>query len=51
MTSYCVAKAGLNQLAKCVALEEAKNGIRVNILSPGIVITPMHTKKSEKKEE
>lgn len=36
-TSYCVSKAGLRMMAKVMALELGKHGIRVNTMSPGIV--------------
>ena len=32
---YCTAKAGLIQLARCMAIDHAAQGIRVNSLSPG----------------
>jgi NAD(P)-dependent dehydrogenase (short-subunit alcohol dehydrogenase family) len=38
---YAATKAGLNQLAKVVAHELAPQGIRVNVLSPGITATPL----------
>jgi glucose 1-dehydrogenase len=34
---YCVSKAGLKLLAKCMALELGRFGIRVNTVSPGFV--------------
>jgi len=37
--AYCVAKAGLVQLARVMALDHADQGIRVNSLSPGAVAT------------
>ena len=37
--AYCAAKAGLVNLAKVMALDHAKQGIRVNTLSPGAVGT------------
>lgn len=33
--AYCVSKAALIQLVKCVALEHAKQGIRANAIAPG----------------
>lgn len=36
-------KGGLNSVTKELAIEFAKNGIRVNAVSPGIIKTPMHT--------
>jgi NAD(P)-dependent dehydrogenase (short-subunit alcohol dehydrogenase family) len=42
--SYCVAKAGLVQLARVMALDHAGQGIRVNSLSPGAVATERLTR-------
>lgn len=39
--AYCMSKAALDQFTKCVALELAPKGIRVNSVNPGIVATPM----------
>jgi short-subunit dehydrogenase len=38
---YCVTKAALVSLSKAIALEERAHGIRVTILSPGSVNTPL----------
>jgi NAD(P)-dependent dehydrogenase (short-subunit alcohol dehydrogenase family) len=38
---YSASKAALIGLARCLALEVAKRGIRVNTLSPGLVNTPL----------
>ena len=35
--AYCVAKAGMRMLSKCMALEFAAHGILVNEVAPGIV--------------
>lgn len=40
--SYCVSKAGLDQLTRCSALELAAKGVRVNAVNPGVVITEIH---------
>ncbi len=37
--AYCTTKGGLIQLAKCMAIDHAADGIRVNTLSPGAVAT------------
>jgi meso-butanediol dehydrogenase/(S,S)-butanediol dehydrogenase/diacetyl reductase len=40
-TSYCVSKAGLIMLAKCVAHDYGRQGVRANAVCPGWVRTPM----------
>jgi NAD(P)-dependent dehydrogenase (short-subunit alcohol dehydrogenase family) len=42
--SYCVSKAGVDQLTRCAALELASKGVRVNAVNPGVVITNLHTR-------
>lgn len=39
---YCVAKAGLDMLTQCLALELAPEGVRVNAINPGVVVTNLH---------
>jgi NAD(P)-dependent dehydrogenase (short-subunit alcohol dehydrogenase family) len=36
-TGYCTSKSGAAMLARCMALELAEHGIRVNVVAPGIV--------------
>jgi NAD(P)-dependent dehydrogenase (short-subunit alcohol dehydrogenase family) len=38
-------KGGLNAISRALAIEYAKEGVRVNVVSPGIVDTPMHPKE------
>jgi NAD(P)-dependent dehydrogenase (short-subunit alcohol dehydrogenase family) len=38
---YNVAKAGLHHLAKCIAVDYAKTGLRANCLAPGVIDTPL----------
>lgn len=39
--AYNVAKAGLQHLAKCVAADYAKLGLRANVIAPGVIDTPL----------
>jgi NAD(P)-dependent dehydrogenase (short-subunit alcohol dehydrogenase family) len=39
--AYCASKAGAVMLAKCLALDGAKEGIRANCVCPGFVQTPL----------
>lgn len=39
--AYCAAKAGLVSMTKCLAVEWASQGLRVNTLAPGYVRTPL----------
>jgi NAD(P)-dependent dehydrogenase (short-subunit alcohol dehydrogenase family) len=41
MAAYCSAKAGLVMLTQVAALELAPRRVRVNAVSPGLVITPL----------
>ena len=40
-SAYCVSKAGVWMLTKCVALELADQGVRVNCIAPGHILSPM----------
>jgi NAD(P)-dependent dehydrogenase (short-subunit alcohol dehydrogenase family) len=40
--AYCVSKAGTDQFTRCVALELAPKGVRVNAVNPGVVVTNLH---------
>ena len=41
MSSYCAAKAGLEMLTRCAALELGPHGVRVTAIGPGLIDTPM----------
>jgi NAD(P)-dependent dehydrogenase (short-subunit alcohol dehydrogenase family) len=40
--AYCVSKAAIDQLTRCAALELAAQGVRVNAVNPGVVVTNIH---------
>ena len=48
--AYCVSKAAIDQFTRCTALELAPQGIRVNAVSPGVVVTNLH-KRSGMEDE
>jgi glucose 1-dehydrogenase len=44
-SAYCAAKGGLRMIAKCLGLELAGQGVRVNNIGPGMITTPMTTQE------
>jgi NAD(P)-dependent dehydrogenase (short-subunit alcohol dehydrogenase family) len=40
--AYCASKAAVDQITRCTALELAADGIRVNAVNPGVVVTELH---------
>eukprot|EP00092_Neocalanus_flemingeri_P002928 GFUD01003131.1.p1 GENE.GFUD01003131.1~~GFUD01003131.1.p1 ORF type:complete len:260 (-),score=94.12 GFUD01003131.1:473-1252(-) len=40
--SYCMSKAAVDQMVRCVALELADKGVRVNAVNPGVIVTECH---------
>ncbi|XP_032512641.2 3-oxoacyl-[acyl-carrier-protein] reductase FabG-like [Danaus plexippus] len=42
--AYCTSKAALDQFTRCVCLELAPKGVRVNAVNPGVIETGIHLK-------
>ena len=47
VVAYNMSKAAVDQLARTTALEEAKNGVRVNAVNPGVIVTEIHKRGTE----
>lgn len=39
--AYCASKGGVNSLVRQLAVEHARDGVRVNAIAPGVVHTPL----------
>ena len=37
--TYCMSKAALDQITRCMALELASKNVRVNSVNPGVIVT------------
>ncbi len=48
MNGYAAAKAGVLQLTRVAATEYAADGVRVNAIVPGLILTPMVARQAEK---
>ena len=49
--SYCVSKAGVDQLTRCAALELGPKGVRMNAVNPGVVVTNLHRTSGMEEEK
>lgn len=50
VTFYCMSKAALDQFTKCLALELAPHGVRVNSVNPGVIVTNVHRRSGMSEE-
>ena len=48
---YCMSKAALDMFTKCLALELAASGVRVNSVNPGVIVTPLQKRGGMSEEE
>merc|ERR1719474_1081228 len=49
--AYKMSKAAMDQMTRCVALEVASFGVRVNSVNPGVIITDIFTRSGMTEEE
>ncbi|CAH0702885.1 unnamed protein product [Spodoptera exigua] len=49
--AYCVSKAALDQFTRCVSLELASKGVRVNAVNPGVIDTGIHLRGGVSEED
>lgn len=47
---YCASKGAIKMLTRTLALELAEDGINVNNIAPGMILTPMNQEATEEKE-
>lgn len=40
--AYCMSKSALDQLTRCISIELAEKGVRVNSVNPGVIDTNFH---------
>ena len=48
---YCASKGGVHQLTRCMAIDHAKDGVRVNCIAPGAIDTPMLARELSEHED
>ncbi|KAF8367835.1 hypothetical protein PRIPAC_85664, partial [Pristionchus pacificus] len=47
VTYYCMSKSAVDQFTKCLALEMAPHGVRVNAVCPGVTVTNLHKRAGQ----
>jgi len=51
VVAYNTSKAALDHLSRCVALEVANRGVRVNTVNPGVIVTECHKRSGMTEEQ
>lgn len=49
--AYCMSKSALDQFTRCIALELAPKGVRVNAVNPGVISTGIHKRGGMNNDE
>jgi len=49
--SYCASKAAVDQLSRCAAIDLAPDGIRVNCVNPGVILTELQKRGGLSEEQ
>uniref|UniRef100_A0AC34R946 Uncharacterized protein n=1 Tax=Panagrolaimus sp. JU765 TaxID=591449 RepID=A0AC34R946_9BILA len=49
--AYNVSKAGMDHMTRCIALDLASNGVRVNSVNPGVTVTELHKRSGMNDEK
>ncbi|XP_078082838.1 3-oxoacyl-[acyl-carrier-protein] reductase FabG isoform X2 [Mustelus asterias] len=51
ITTYCMSKAALDHFTRCLALDLAPKKVRVNAVSPGVIVTDIHKRAGLSEED
>lgn len=51
ITTYCMSKAALDHFTRCLALDLAPKKVRVNAVSPGVIVTEIHKRAGLSEED
>lgn len=51
VAAYCISKSALDQLTRTAAIELAPDGVRVNSVNPGVIVTDIHKRGGMTEEE
>lgn len=51
MVAYNTSKAALDHMTRCVALETAGRGVRINAVNPGVIVTEVHKRSGMTDEQ